>query len=86
MYLIRNATGQRSYPRGTNHFNPSSVIFGPHQRDQIILSDIGVLLWISALVYASYTFGFGTMMRVYGFPYLWGKSLPKSNARQTPFD
>ncbi|KAG8824296.1 hypothetical protein FRC17_009134, partial [Serendipita sp. 399] len=41
LYLIRNATGQRSYPRFTNHFQPSSVIFGPHQREQIILSDVG---------------------------------------------
>lgn len=74
MYLIRNATGQRSYPRFTNHFQPSSVIFAPHQRDQILLSDVGVLLWIAALVYSSMTFGFGTMMRVYGVPYLWVNS------------
>lgn len=74
MYLIRNATGQRSYPRFTNHFQPSSVIFAPHQSGDIILSDVGVLLWIGGLIYASMEFGFGTMMRVYGFPYLWVNS------------
>jgi omega-6 fatty acid desaturase / acyl-lipid omega-6 desaturase (Delta-12 desaturase) len=77
MYLIRNATGQRSYPRFTNHFDPNSAIFAAHQYQQIVISDVGVLLWIGALVYASYTFGFGTMMRVYGLPYLWGMSIPK---------
>ncbi|KIM22795.1 hypothetical protein M408DRAFT_28437 [Serendipita vermifera MAFF 305830] len=71
MYLIRNATGQRSYPRFTNHFQPSSVIFSPQQSGDIILSDVGVLLWIGGLVYGSMEFGFGTMMRVYGFPFLW---------------
>ncbi|KIM22798.1 hypothetical protein M408DRAFT_279729 [Serendipita vermifera MAFF 305830] len=74
MYLIRSATGQRSYPRFTNHFQPSSVIFAPHQSGDIILSDVSVLLWIGGLVYASMEFGFGTMMRVYGFPYLWVNS------------
>ena len=74
MYLIANSTGQRSYPRFTNHFQPSSVIFANHQRDDVIISDVGVLLWIAALVYASCTFGFGTMMRTYGVPYLWVNS------------
>jgi omega-6 fatty acid desaturase / acyl-lipid omega-6 desaturase (Delta-12 desaturase) len=71
MYLIRNATGQRHYPKMTNHFQPSSVIFAPHQHNQVIISDVGVLLWIGALAYWSMTRGFLEMARIYGVPYLW---------------
>ena len=48
-YLIHNITGQRHYPTVTNDFHPSSVIFAPHQRTQILLSDIGVQLSFSVL-------------------------------------
>ena len=71
MYLIMNASGQYHYPTMTNHFQPSSVIFAAHQSSQIIISDVGVLLWIGALVYWSITRGFLEMARIYGVPYLW---------------
>jgi len=70
-YLLFNATGQGNYPKYTNHFNPWAEIFGPHQRNQVILSDIGILLWLGTLIYWSITCGFGEMARVYLFPYLW---------------
>ena len=71
MYLLWNASGQSHYPKMTNHFRPSSVIFAPHQHNQIVISDVGVLLWIGALVYWSITRGFLEMARIYGVPYLW---------------
>src|SRR5258706_9124109 len=71
MYLIFNVTGPTPYPKRTNHFQPSSAIFAPHQHNQIIISDIGILLWIGALVYWSITRGFLEMARIYGLPYLW---------------
>jgi omega-6 fatty acid desaturase / acyl-lipid omega-6 desaturase (Delta-12 desaturase) len=40
----------------------------------VLISDVGVLLWIGAIVYASGVFGFGTFMRTYGVPYLWVNS------------
>ncbi|KAJ7175790.1 oleoyl phosphatidylcholine desaturase [Mycena filopes] len=71
LYLMFNSSGQRRYPSGTNHFTPKAAMFAPHHWSQIIVSDIGIFLWMAALVAASYTFGFSTVMRVYGVPYLW---------------
>ncbi|KIJ10144.1 hypothetical protein PAXINDRAFT_172245 [Paxillus involutus ATCC 200175] len=70
-YLICNTHGQQGYPAGTNHFNPGSVIFAPHQRGAVILSNVGILLWMAGLAGSIYTFGFLTVFRLYIFPYLW---------------
>ncbi|KAI0062945.1 hypothetical protein BV25DRAFT_1884626 [Artomyces pyxidatus] len=70
-YLIRNASGQKRYPKGTNHFNPDAVIFAPHQFLQVILSDIGIVLWLGAIVYFSIQTSFRDVIRVYLIPYLW---------------
>ncbi|KAG8932187.1 hypothetical protein FRC03_008475 [Tulasnella sp. 419] len=71
MYLIRNATGQRSYPRGTNHFVPKPPLYAPHQYTSIIWSDVGILLWLAAIFYSVKTFGFLTVFRTYLMPYFW---------------
>ncbi|KAH8998685.1 delta-12 fatty acid desaturase [Lactarius akahatsu] len=71
MYLIRNAAGQKRYPTGTNHFSPGAVMFAPHQFGQIILSDIGILLWIGTLTAWAYQSGVLQVLRVYLVPYLW---------------
>ncbi|KAG1776229.1 fatty acid desaturase-domain-containing protein [Suillus placidus] len=70
-YLIRNASGQKRYPKGTNHFNPDAVMFAPHQRESIVLSDIGIVLWLAGITGSIYTFGFWTVFRLYLVPYLW---------------
>jgi omega-6 fatty acid desaturase (delta-12 desaturase) len=70
-YLIRNASGQKRYPKGTNHFNPDAVMFAPHQRESIILSDIGIVLWLAGIAGSIYTYGFSTVFRLYLAPYLW---------------
>jgi len=70
-YISRNASGQKHYPVGTNHFNPTSVIFGEHQWGQIILSDIGVFFWLAAIGYSINTWGFFEVFRLYLVPYLW---------------
>ncbi|KAN0082600.1 Fatty acid desaturase domain containing protein [Tylopilus felleus] len=70
-YLICNATGQRRYPAGTNHFDPKSVMFAPHQYRSIIVSDVGVLLWLAGIAGSIYKFGFWDVFRVYIVPYLW---------------
>ncbi|KAG0700465.1 fatty acid desaturase-domain-containing protein [Suillus ampliporus] len=70
-YLIRNASGQKRYPKGTNHFNPNAVMFAPHQRESIVLSDIGIVLWLAGVTGSIYTFGFWTVFRLYLMPYLW---------------
>ncbi|KAH7909908.1 fatty acid desaturase-domain-containing protein [Hygrophoropsis aurantiaca] len=70
-YLIRNASGQKRYPKGTSHFAPKAVMFAPHQYGSIVLSDIGVLLWLAGVGASIYSFGFSNVFRLYLVPYLW---------------
>ncbi|KAG6377218.1 fatty acid desaturase-domain-containing protein [Boletus reticuloceps] len=70
-YLLRNASGQKRYPKGTNHLNPSAAMFAPHQYGSVIMSDIGVLLWLAGLAGSIYKFGFWDVFRLYIVPYLW---------------
>ncbi|KAF8917067.1 fatty acid desaturase [Mucidula mucida] len=70
-YLIKNASGQARYPKGTNHFNPNAVMFAPHHYNQIIWSDLGIALWLLAVGTSIYHWGFSTVFRVYLVPYLW---------------
>lgn len=71
LYLTINASGQARYPAGTNHFKPDAVMFAPHQASSIIISDIGVLLWLAGIAASIYYFGFRTVGRLYLVPYLW---------------
>jgi omega-6 fatty acid desaturase (delta-12 desaturase) len=71
MYLIRNASGQLWYPKMTNHFQPSSIIFKPSHFWQIIASDIGVFITAAALAVFVYYRGFAEMAMIYLVPYLW---------------
>ncbi|KDQ25831.1 delta 12-fatty acid desaturas-like protein [Pleurotus ostreatus PC15] len=71
MYLIRNASGQLRYPKFTNHYNPSAVMFSPHHWSQVLVSDIGILFWLGAIGYSIFTYGFATVFRLYLVPYLW---------------
>lgn len=52
-------------------FNPNAVMFAPHQRDSIVLSDVGILLWLAGVSSSIYAFGFWTVFRLYLVPYLW---------------
>jgi omega-6 fatty acid desaturase (delta-12 desaturase) len=70
-YLIRNASGQRRYPRFTSHFQPTAVMFAPHQYNQIVLSDIGIFLWLATIISWTYYRGFAEVFRLYLVPYLW---------------
>ncbi|KAI0035190.1 fatty acid desaturase-domain-containing protein [Vararia minispora EC-137] len=71
MYLIRNASGQKRYPKGTNHFRPGAVMFRPDQHDQIIISDVGIILWVLGVCGAIYQYGFADVFRLYLQAYLW---------------
>ncbi|KIJ54388.1 hypothetical protein M422DRAFT_241630 [Sphaerobolus stellatus SS14] len=70
-YLIMNASGQKSYPQYTNHFVANPPLFAPHQRDQVFISVIGVIIWAATLAIWSYTRSFSEMLRIYFVPYLW---------------
>ncbi|WVQ73190.1 hypothetical protein IAR50_002755 [Cryptococcus sp. DSM 104548] len=71
MYLTRNASGQRHYPKGTNHFNPRSYIFKANHFAQIVWSDIGVSLVLAALGYWAYQRTVKEVVTIYLIPYLW---------------
>jgi len=71
LYLMLNAAGQRRYPKGTNHFTPSAVMFAPHHFLQIIMSDVGIFMWLGAIAASIYVYGFSTVFVVYLVPYLW---------------
>ena len=51
-------------------FNPESQIFDERHWGQVLWSDFGIALAITAIVAASKQFGFLTMMAYYGIPYL----------------
>jgi len=70
-YLIRNASGQRRYPKLTNHFKPTSIMFAPHQHNQILISDVGIIIWLGVIATWSYYKGFSEVFRLYLMPYLW---------------
>ena len=52
-------------------FNPKAVIYAPHHFMQVVVSDIGVFIWAAIVGYAISKFGFATVFRLYGLPYLW---------------
>ena len=70
-YLIMNASGQPSYPAGTNHFNTKSIIFKARDNFHVILSDIGVASVMAGLGYWAYKRSVTEMLVLYVLPYLW---------------
>lgn len=70
-YITLNASGQKRYPKGTNHFNPSSPMFAPHQRSQVVMSTVGMMLWAAGILASMAHWGFSTVLVVYLIPYLW---------------
>ena len=71
MYLLWNTAGQPRYPKYTNHFNPDAVIFSPHHRKKIVFSDIGIFIWLAAVIGACYYHSFTEVLKIYLIPYLW---------------
>lgn len=73
LYLLFNMTGNQSYQGYfKNHFFPYSPIFsdirqGPHL---VVLSDLGMLIAISVLIYFSYAYSFLSVLFYYLIPYL----------------
>lgn len=52
-------------------FNPNSVIFSPNHYWQVIVSDLGIIIWLSAIAYSISQWGLSTVFRLYLVPYLW---------------
>ncbi|KAJ6576541.1 fatty acid desaturase-domain-containing protein [Mycena vulgaris] len=69
-YLLFNASGQKRYSKGTNHFNPASDLFTPNQRKAVILSNIGLGISACCLIYAVSAFGLAAVFKFYLFHWL----------------
>jgi len=69
-YLVMNAWGQ-NYGRRASHFEPSSPMFKPEQKVDIIVSDLGIALVMAGLVWFSINFSVASMFKYYFMPYLW---------------
>jgi len=69
-YLATNAWGQ-DYKKRTNHFEPSAPMFKPSQRLDVIISDLGLILMLGVISWASLNFTFASMVKYYGVPYLY---------------
>ncbi|KAI0634237.1 fatty acid desaturase-domain-containing protein [Trametes polyzona] len=69
-YLIYNVSGQKHYPKWTNHFDPNSIIFDPSQRKAVIASNLGLLAALLALASACARFGARAVAAYYGVPWV----------------
>jgi omega-6 fatty acid desaturase (delta-12 desaturase) len=69
-YLLFNVSGQKSYPKWTNHFDPNSVLFNPSQRNAVIASNLGIFAMIWGVTYASTVYGTSEVIKYYFLPWL----------------
>ncbi|SCV72313.1 BQ2448_3850 [Microbotryum intermedium] len=70
-YLFNNASGQNWYPKGTNHFDPNSLIFDARHRQQVLISDAGLITMLAALTWFGVKMGgFSAVVKYYGISYL----------------
>ncbi|PPQ94926.1 hypothetical protein CVT25_004412 [Psilocybe cyanescens] len=69
-YLLTNVMGSPMYPPGTNHFQPSSPLFKPHERNGIIASNIGLSTMSVVLYLWTKEVGLGYFLKLYFVPYL----------------
>jgi bifunctional Delta-12/omega-3 fatty acid desaturase len=80
IYLMFNLTaGKESLPDGEkpdtrkdmSHFTTSSRIFLPSQKHLVLISDLGLILTLSALWFAAQYIGYQKVALLYFGPYLW---------------
>ncbi|KAH6615493.1 delta-12 acyl-CoA desaturase [Chaetomium sp. MPI-SDFR-AT-0129] len=85
-YLLTNVTGHNNHEKqregrgkgkkngwggGVNHFDPRSPLYENRDASSILLSDLGLAITISGLVYLGKTFGWSNMFVWYFLPYVW---------------
>ena len=85
-YILTNVTGHNYHERqpegkgkgkkngffgGVNHFNPSSPLYEKKDEKLILLSDLGMIMTISALTWVGKNYGFANLLVWYIIPYLW---------------
>ncbi|AAQ15765.1 fatty acid desaturase, putative [Trypanosoma equiperdum] len=70
MHLLVNVGGQK-FDRFTSHFDPNAPFFRRADYNNVMVSNMGVLLTLSILGACSWSFGFAVVVRWYLIPYLW---------------
>ncbi|KAJ7628802.1 fatty acid desaturase-domain-containing protein [Roridomyces roridus] len=70
LYFVANTMGSPSYPKGTNHFSPTSALFKRNERLAIVASDAGLLSMLYLLWGYTERFGLAAMLKMYFVPYL----------------
>ncbi|EIN09215.1 delta-12 fatty acid desaturase protein, partial [Punctularia strigosozonata HHB-11173 SS5] len=70
LYMSINAGGSLRYPRGTNHYLPSSPLFKPSERRLIIISDVGIATMCVVLLTYAKCCGWSAFLVDYVVPYL----------------
>ncbi|KAJ7137561.1 fatty acid desaturase-domain-containing protein [Mycena crocata] len=68
-YLLFNSSGQKHYPKLTNHFMPNSVLFTTAQRRAVLISNLGLLAMAFAVQRAVLIFGSVSVLKLYGVPW-----------------
>ncbi|KZT19610.1 delta-12 fatty acid desaturase protein [Neolentinus lepideus HHB14362 ss-1] len=69
-YLIYNTMGSKRYPKGANHFIPSSGLFKKEQYKEVLISDAGLMMTTTILwILAQYTSTW-TVFRLYLVPFI----------------
>ncbi|KAJ7035913.1 fatty acid desaturase-domain-containing protein [Mycena alexandri] len=69
-YLLFNSSGQKHYPKWTNHFTPNSILFTKAQRRAVIISNLGLLAMVVAVRKAVSVYGAIEVIKYYGVPWL----------------
>jgi len=69
-YLLFNVSGQKTYPKWTNHFDPNSILFTKAQRGAVIMSNIGIAAMVWGVCHSSAIWGAGEVIKYYGLPWL----------------
>ncbi|THU99412.1 hypothetical protein K435DRAFT_751838 [Dendrothele bispora CBS 962.96] len=70
LYLLTNISGSPRHGSGANHFLPSSPLFKPGQRNQVIISDFGLIVIGTTFYIWTGKVGIHTFVKLYFIPYL----------------
>ncbi|KAJ6587373.1 fatty acid desaturase-domain-containing protein [Mycena sp. CBHHK59/15] len=69
-YLLFNYSGQKTYPRWTNHFLSTSVLFTKAQTRSVIISNLGLGIMAFAVHRAISIYEAAQIIKYYGIPWL----------------
>lgn len=67
---VFNVSGQKTYPKWTNHFDPNSILFTKAQRNAVIMSNFGMAAMVWAVSYACSVYSVAEVFKYYFIPWL----------------